>query len=64
MSDIFDQNIAVLHITKEVLDKLGITDDVKKTPSGVGTREPEGRINEYAKYFRQLWKTIQQPSRE
>ena len=45
MPDVFDQNIAERQITKEVLEKLGII--------GIANalKNPEDRINEYAKYF-------------
>lgn len=60
MSDVIDQRIAELHITEEVLEKLGITADC----SARRITERGKRVEEYGKYFRQLWKLIHEPSEE
>lgn len=66
MPDIFDQNIAELQITKEMLEKLGILNVALRTGASTTSplRSPEERINEYGKYFRQLWKLIHEPYKE
>ena len=58
MSDIFDQNIVELQVTKEVLEKLGIYRvaagaNIFSRPTPI-----EERIHEYAECFRQLWQVI------
>lgn len=63
MSDVFDKEIAELQITQEVLEQLGITEHVKWTSTKVGT-QPDDRINNYGKFYRQLWKFIHEPSKE
>jgi len=56
MADVHDIFITKLELTKEILTELEVPALTKG--KGIPTKAPSDRIDEYAKYFRQLFKGL------
>lgn len=62
MTDTNDIQVARLQLTKEILDDLGITEGInKKFPNQPAMAK--GALDEYSKYFSQIWKVLYEPTK-
>jgi len=60
MTDTNDFNVARLQLTKEILDDLGIPSALVEANKNMPTQATR-LIDEYSKYFRQLWEVLGNP---
>ena len=61
MTDTNDIQVAKLQLTKEILGDLGIPSALVEANKNMPTQAVH-LIDEYSKYFRQLWKVLNNPS--
>ena len=62
MTDTNDFNVARLQLTKEILDDLGIRSALVNANPNMPTQATL-LIDEYSKYFRQLWEGLMSPKK-